>query len=489
MGTVYLVGAGPGDPGLLTQRGLSLLRRADCVVYDSLAGPLLLAETKPGCELIHAGKRAGRHAMEQDAINRLLAEKGRQAACVVRLKGGDSFVFGRGGEEGLYLREQGVPFEVVPGVTSAIAGPARAGIPVTHRGMARGFRVMTAHDSGGLANLDFDSLAHTTDTLVFLMGLGLLGEIASRLIGAGMDPQTPAAVIENATLPQQRTVRAALADLERCAREAHVHAPALIVVGRTVSLADRLAPPAPRGLAGARILLPCVGELPSRLGERLRARGAAVEELAVCRVEEKTGAVRREAIESADAVAFTSRRAVQLFFGALFGLGLDARALAGRRIAAVGPGTQEALRAFGLLADCVPPVHTGEALGALLRETLPRGARVLFPRAAGASGALRQALAGWAQVEDPVLYETVPCLSAEAAAAALDGRPFDAAVFTSGSAVRALLGVWKLPEGCRALAIGPKTAARLEACGVTCAEAPHADLEGILEKLEEWFHA
>ena len=176
MGTVYLVGAGPGDPGLLTQRGLSLLRRADCVVYDSLAGPLLLAETKPGCELIHAGKRAGHHAMEQDAINRLLAEKGRQATCVVRLKGGDSFVFGRGGEEGLYLREQGVPFEVVPGVTSAIAGPARAGIPVTHRGMARGFRVMTAHDSGGLANLDFDSLAHTTDTLVFLMGLGLLGE-------------------------------------------------------------------------------------------------------------------------------------------------------------------------------------------------------------------------------------------------------------------------------------------------------------------------
>ena len=259
----------------------------------------------------------------------------------------------------------------------------------------------------------------------------------------------------------------------------------LIVVGRTVSLADRLAPPAPRGLAGARILLPCVGELPSRLGERLRARGAAVEELAVCRVEEKTGAVRREAVEAADAVAFTSRRAVQLFFGALFGLGLDARALAGRRIAAVGPGTEEALRAFGLLADCVPPVHTGEALGALLRETLAaRGARALSRGRRALPVRCGRRLPVGRRWRTRCCIRTVPCLSAEAAAAALDGRSFDAAVFTSGSAVRALLGVWKLPEGCRALAIGPKTAARLEACGVTCAEAPHADLEGILEKLE-----
>ena len=231
------------------------------------------------------------------------------------------------------------------------------------------------------------------------------------------------------------------------------------------------------------------GGAASRLGERLRARGAAVEELAVCRVEEKTGAVRREAVEAADAVAFTSRRAVQLFFGALFGLGLDARALAGRRIAAVGPGTEEALRAFGLLADCVPPVHTGEALGALLRETLPRGARVLFPRAAGASGALRQALAGWAQVEDPVLYKDGP-LPERGGSRGRAGRP----LLRRG---RVHLGLRRAGAARRVEAAGGLPCAGhraedgrpAEACGVTCAEAPHADLEGILEKLEEWFHA
>ena len=233
-GTVYLVGAGPGDPGLMTQKGLDCLRRADCVVYDHLANDSLLLETKPDCEKIYVGKQAGNHTMPQEEINRLLAQKAQSCETVVRLKGGDVYVFGRGGEEGAWLRREGVPFVVVPGVTSAIAGLAYAGIPITHRGVARGFRVMTAHDKGGgLTNLDFDSMAHTDDTLVFLMGLSLLGEITSRLLAAGKPSGTPAAVISEATLPTQRVVTAPLSELEARVRENPLPSPALIAVSYT----------------------------------------------------------------------------------------------------------------------------------------------------------------------------------------------------------------------------------------------------------------
>lgn len=489
-GTVYLVGAGPGDPGLMTQKGLDCLRRADCVVYDHLANDSLLLETKPDCEKIYVGKQAGNHTMPQEEINRLLAQKAQSCETVVRLKGGDVYVFGRGGEEGAWLRREGVPFVVVPGVTSAIAGLAYAGIPITHRGVARGFRVMTAHDKGGgLTNLDFDSMAHTDDTLVFLMGLSLLGEITSRLLAAGKPSGTPAAVISEATLPTQRVVTAPLSELEACVRENPLPSPALIVVGEVVRERETLRFFGEGPLGGVRVLLPCVGETPSRLGGMLRGRGAFVTELPVRRIRELPGVLRRHDVEWAETLVLTSRHACAFFFGQLFALGLDVRALSGMRIAAVGPGTAEELSRFGLRADLVPEPHTGEGMEALLRRELTPGTHVLYPKVKELAPELAAALASFCELRAPELYENLPVEDAVLSADA----SFDAAVFTSASAVRGALGALRESgvsvSSCgRLISIGPKTARELRQNGFDTLEAAHADLGGILEKMEELFH-
>lgn len=235
VGKVILVGAGPGDPGLITVKGLQAIHEADCLVYDRLVSPELLKEAKAGCELVFVGKEPGRHAVPQDAINRLLVEKARAHRLVVRLKGGDPFVFGRGGEELVFLRERGVACEVVPGVTSAIAGPAAAAIPVTHRGLARGFHVFTAHGTDdALEAMDFAALVKAGGTSVFLMGLSLVGEIAARFMSAGAAPATPAAVISRATTAEQREVVGTLADIAARVAEARLVSPAVIVIGAAV---------------------------------------------------------------------------------------------------------------------------------------------------------------------------------------------------------------------------------------------------------------
>ena len=486
-GTVFLVGAGPGDPGLITRKGLDCLRRADCVVYDHLANDSFLLETKPGCEKIYVGKQAGNHTIPQEAINRLLAEKAQTCETVVRLKGGDVYVFGRGGEEGAWLRREGVPFVVVPGVTSAIAGLAYAGIPITHRGVARGFRVMTAHDKGGgLTDLDFGSMAGTRDTLVFLMGLSLVGEIASRLLAAGKPPETPAAVISEATLPAQRVVTAPLSELEARVREAALPSPALIVVGEVVNERETLRFFGEGPLGGVRVLVPCVGDAPSRLGELLRGRGAFITETPVRRIREIPGVLTEEDVRWAQVLVLTSRRACAFFFAQLFALSLDARALANVRIAAVGPGTEEALQSYGLRADLIPEPHTGAGMEALLRRVLAPGTRVLYPKVKGLAPELAEALDSFCALRAPELYENLP---AESAALPADAA-FDAAVFTSASAVRGALELFgrdALAACGRFVSIGPKTTAELEANGFAAAEAAHADLGGVAEKLEELF--
>ena len=234
-GEVVLVGAGPGDPGLITVKGLTAIREADCIVYDRLVSPELLKEAKPGCELVYVGKETHNHTLPQDEINALLAERAERGLRVVRLQGGDPFVFGRGGEELNDLRSRGIGCSVIPGVTSAIAGPAAAGIPVTHRGVARSFHVFTAHDrNDALADIDFEALVRTGGTSVFLMGLSLVGEIAGRLASAGAAASTPVAVISQATLSGQREVRGTLADIAARVAEAGLASPAVIVVGDVV---------------------------------------------------------------------------------------------------------------------------------------------------------------------------------------------------------------------------------------------------------------
>ncbi len=240
-GLVYLVGAGPGDPELITVKGLKVIREAGCIVYDRLSSPELLKEAKPGCELIYVGKACHNHTMGQEEINRLLVEKSMEYEKTVRLKGGDVYVFGRGGEEGMYLRAHGVPFQVIPGVTSAVAGPACAGIPVTHRGIASGFHVVTAHSqSDQLAEIDFHAMARGKETCIFLMGLGKVGEIAKGLMDAGMPAATDAAVISCAATPRQQVC---VSDLEHIAgkvEEAGLVSPAVIVVGKVVGLREKL---------------------------------------------------------------------------------------------------------------------------------------------------------------------------------------------------------------------------------------------------------
>lgn len=235
MGRVLLVGAGPGDPELITVKGLAAVRAADCIVYDRLVSPELIKQAKPGCELIFVGKENHHHTLPQDEINALLVEKAKEHALVVRLKGGDPFVFGRGMEELQYLRERNVPCEVIPGVTSAIAGPAAAGIPVTHRGVSQAFHVYTAHDcNDALAELDFNSMLDDRATYVFLMGLSKLPEIVARLLSVGKSPATAVAVVSQATMPDQRTVRGTLADIVEQVAEAGLVSPAVIVVGAVV---------------------------------------------------------------------------------------------------------------------------------------------------------------------------------------------------------------------------------------------------------------
>ncbi len=376
-GTVYLVGAGPGDPGLLTRHGADALSRADVVVYDRLADNSMLSLAPADAELIYVGKQAAVHAVPQKRINELLAEHALQGKCVVRLKGGDPFVFGRGGEEATHLRERGVPFIVVPGVSSSIAAPAYAGIPVTDRRYASSFAVITGHEdpTKPCSRVDWAGVAKGADTLVFLMALTNLKAVAERLIVEGRPAETPAAVIERGTTPGQRVVTGTLADIEARVRSAGLHPPALIVVGEVVKLRDVLAWHDTQPLAGRRILVPRVRRRPSEIVRLLKAAGADTAEVPVLRSDTLPAApdlVQR--LHAAAWLVFTSPGGLDALLEQLAELGLDVRALGAARVAAVGPATAAHLRRHGLRVD-----HDAGDPGEL-RAGLPdvRGATLLL---------------------------------------------------------------------------------------------------------------
>ena len=469
MGVVYLVGAGPGDEGLLTVRGRALLESADCVVYDRLGAPGLLGLTKPGCECIDVGKTAGRHTMPQAQIEELLVQKAAQHAVVVRLKGGDPFVFGRGGEELATLRRAGVAAEVVPGVSSALAGPASEGIPLTHRGVAAGFRVMTAQDKNGqIPPLDFEGMAHTQETLVFLMSL------AERLLLAGKRPDTPAAVLSNATMPGADILTAPLSEIRTALAKRPLPSPGMLVVGDVVALRNTLCGGA---LLGRRFFVPVIGPAPSRLASLLRAQGARVTEYPVGRIVLRPEALTARMLEDASAVVFTSRHGVEGFFAGLDALELDSRALAGKCLYTVGEATAEALSAHGLRADGVANPATSQALGELLCRELTARDCVLLARAAGlGEDALCQTLGAHCSVITAAVYENISCES--------QGVPCeaDSICFASASAVHRTvkaLGTAVL-GGRRLYAIGPKTAKALSEYGFAAVTAAQNDLQGLV---------
>lgn len=446
---VTLVGAGPGDVGLITVRGLEAVRSADCIIYDRLSAPELLKEAGPECEKIYVGKENHHHTFSQEEINRLLVEKAGQYKRVVRLKGGDSYVFGRGGEEGIYLKEHEIPFSVIPGVSSAIAGPACAGIPVTHRNTASGFRVVTAHGADQMAKIDFSSMKNPEETLVFLMGLSKVEEIAGGLMQAGRDADTPAAVISHAATARQRTVTGTLETIAQRTKEALLTSPALIVVGDVVRLrkqrmlpvswetsfeseetfAAKKAADSEKSfhrsgfLTGRKYLVPVI--LPLRppetesmcggflsktkgrksLAEMLRNVGAQVQEAVVGQIHLLPIAVSKQMLQKADWMLFSSGNGVDSFFENLQAAGLDGRSLAGSSIAAIGKHTARALLAYGIRADFVSEKQDGEAFAAELSEQVEDGAVVYYFSAAKNSGIIEKKLKKSCNLEIIPVYE------------------------------------------------------------------------------------
>jgi uroporphyrinogen III methyltransferase / synthase len=490
-GVVYLVGAGPGDPGLMTARSLELIAAADSIYYDRLIPPGALDGARADAELIYVGKQPGVPSVPQEEIGERLTRAARDGRSVVRLKGGDPFVFGRGGEEGEALREAGVEFEVVPGVTAGIAATAYAGIPVTHRDDASAVAFVTGHEDPEKAEtaLDWDALAAFPGTLVFYMGVKRLGENAAALIAAGRDPEQPAAAVERGTWPGQRTVSATLGTIAAMVEREGVGAPALIVIGQVAARREALAWLERRPLHGRTVVVTRARAQASGLAATLRSLGATVVELPAIRIESRitTDEVRAAAaaIGDYDLVCLTSPNGVTLLFEALDGAGLDARALAGATVAAIGPGTARALAAGGITADIVPERFVAEALVEALAGVKVEGKRVLVARASEARDVLPDALRErGGEVDVVALYETVRETPDDDAIEAAQGA--DYVTFTSSSTVKNLteaLGE-RFPTATRIVSIGPVTNESVRDAGLEVAvEADRHDVDGLLAAL------
>jgi len=483
--TVYLVGAGPGDPGLLTARALELIAAADVIVYDRLIPGSALAGARPDATLIYAGKEGGGPSMPQPEISRLLVTHGASGAAVVRLKGGDPFVFGRGGEEAEELRAAGIDFEVVPGVTAGVAGPAYAGIPVTHRDAASAVAFVTGHEdpSKGASALDWAALAAFPGTLVFYMGVRQLPAIASELIGAGRDPNEPAAVVSRGTLPDQEVVSSTLRRIAEVAADAGIRAPAVIVVGRVAGMRDALTWFESRPLAGVSVAVTRARAQASGLAGRLAGLGAAVIEAPAIQIVPLDGPT--PDVRGYDLVCLTSPNGVGVLFSRLEAAGLDARALAGTRVAAIGPGTAAALRSHGVIADVVPAERfVAEGLIEALAEVEVK--RALVARAAEAREVLPEALRQrGADVDVVALYETVASPLSEDQLSAVAAA--DYVTFTSSSTVRFFLdsaGDLGARLRARLVSIGPVTSATLREHGLEPdVEATRHDIDGLVEAL------
>jgi uroporphyrinogen III methyltransferase/synthase len=477
---VVLVGAGPGEADLVTRAGAGWLKQANCVVYDRLVDPALLGLAPDAAERVYVGKSPGEPGMSQQDINALLVARARAGRRVVRLKGGDPLVFGRGGEEAEALAAAGIPFVIVPGVTAASAAAAGAGIPLTHRGLSSAVALVTGHEDPdkGESAVDFAALARL-ETVVFYMGVGKLASLAERLMAAGRSGETPAAVVERAATPDQRTVTATLATLAEQAEETGIAAPAVIIVGPTVALREKLAWLEALPLFGRTVLVTRPRGQAEALRAGLAARGAAVVLAPAVEVrppdstDALDAALRR--LGETDWLVLTSANGVEQVFARLHAAGRDARALGGVRVAAVGPATADALRRHGIEPDLVPEAYTTGHLGRALAATGDLGGwRVLLARSASAGPEPAASLtAAGARVEDVPAYRTgTPETLPEPALEALRAGRADWIAFTTPSTVERLFelssaaGATDAVQRAKAAAIGPVTADALRARGL-----------------------
>lgn len=500
-GIVYLVGAGPGDPGLLTLKGREVLEKADVVVYDRLVNPCLLSLAGEGAEVVYAGKSPAGHVLTQEEINSLLVDRAKRGKRVVRLKGGDPFLFGRGGEEAQFLAANGIPFEVVPGVSSAFAAPAYAGIPVTHRDYASVVTVVTGSEDPrkDCSSIAWEKIATGAETLVFLMGMANLEAIAARLMEEGRAPKTPVALVRWGTWAEQEVLLGTLADIAGRAREAGFSNPAVIVVGEVARLAGELRWVERRPLFGRRVLVTRAAEQAHTLSAGLRALGAEVLEFPTIKITGPAdcapldGAISR--IKEFAWLVFTSVNGVKFFFRRFFECGKDIRELSGISLAAIGPATAGALAVYGLKVDFCPEGYTGEELAAGLRERISSGQRVLLPRADIAPPYLKEALAGCgAVVEEVTAYRTV-----------IDGRRREMAsdylargrihlvTFTSSSTVRNFVHLFgeeapRLLSAAGVACIGPVTAETARELGLKVdVVAKEHTVSGLIRAIAEKF--
>lgn len=503
-GIVFLVGAGPGDPGLITVRGRELLDDCDAIVYDALANPALLVSARArGAEMIDAGKRGGAsESAKQDAINAMLVELAKAGKRVVRLKGGDPFVFGRGSEEAQALAAAGIPFEVVPGVTAGIAAPAYAGIPVTHRGVATSVTFVTGHEdpSKPSTQVDWDAMAKAaaTGTVVLYMGVKTLPSIAWALMKGGLPARTPAAAVQWGTHARQRTVVATIGTLAERATAEGISAPVITVIGRSVELRDEISWFESRPLFGKKILVTRAAAMPGTLATLLRARGADVVEAPSTAIEALDPSRIDEAVRNLGSYSWlvlTSATGVRYFGEALDRAGLDARAAAGARIAVIGPSTAKALRAIGLRADLIPERFVAESLLEAMRTTEHvRGQRILIATAEDGRDVVASGLREvGADVDVVHMYRSrivSDGAATDALRAAIDAGEFDLATFTSASTVAGFIAQVGLERARRmpAASIGPVTSTSLRDAGIdVVAESSSATIESLIDAVTAHF--
>jgi uroporphyrinogen III methyltransferase/synthase len=493
-GICYLVGAGPGDLGLVTLRAKECIERADVLVHDALSNPALLGWTKAGCEKIHVGKRAGDHTLPQDQINDLIVQRTLAGKTVVRLKGGDPMIFGRGGEEAAELAAAGVRFEIVPGISSAIAGPAYAGIPVTHRDHNTQLTIFTGHEdpTKGYSSIDYAQLAKAPGTKVFLMGMARLGEITSKFIQHGADPATPAAVTQWATTGAQRTATGTLATIAQVAEAAGLGSPGIVVIGSVVTERERIQWFETRPLFGKRIVVTRTREQAGALSKELAELGADVIELPTIRIElpqdRHTFAEMVTHAHEYDWLVFTSPNGVERFFDAFFSVFGDARSLGNPRIAAIGNGTAAKIREYRIAVDLIPERFVAEGLIEAFQKESVENLTMLWVKAAESRDVVGDGLTKLgAIVDECIAYQTVPeTEDPTGAKARLATEGADYITFTSASTVENFFALglpW--PEGCQAASIGPVTSAALRQFGhAPAVEANPHDIPGLVSAIQ-----
>lgn len=493
IGKAYLVGAGPGDEGLLTLKGKKCIEEAEVIIYDRLANPRLLEMANKNCEMIYVGKASSDHTMTQEDINLLIAKKALEGKVVTRLKGGDPYVFGRGGEEAQVLVEHGVEFEVVPGITSGIAGLCYAGIPITHRDYASSLHLITGHLKEEEEDLDWNALAKLKGTLVFYMGVKNLDSISKNLIREGMDKETPVAIINWATHPRQKVVTGTLENIYQIAIDAKIKPPSLIAVGKVVSLRDELNFFEKKPLFGKKIVVTRARAQASKLTDILKEKGAEVIECPSIEIskiepnEELNEAIKN--IVDYTHIIFTSQNAVDIFFEELY-KEYDARSLKAAQIVSIGPATTKQLKKYGIKADMQAKEFVAEGVIESLEGKLNKDSKILLPRAKEAREKLALELAKICEVKEIHIYETIKGINDEEILSELENQKIDYITFTSSSTVKNFYSMLnqaalKNIEEAKIISIGPITSKTVEDMNKSVyKEADEYTIDGVVKAIE-----